>query len=188
METDGTCHSAHVKAAFRTNGLHQFLEAPTCSDMYSRSFSQFAQLEAVGRRDGSPLQKDQGRTVARDPKQSATQCDEGLPKHFHAAARRKRVGTSAAVPRWPLRHLEKTKPQLAAANFWRGGCEIKRGRAMQVPGRYPDIGRPSLTSTPVANMGRTILGAALMLRPGWRAGGPQFWREQPEGSEVCCVF
>jgi hypothetical protein len=144
--------------------------------------------QAVGRRDGSPLQKDQGRTAARDPKQSATQCDEGLPKHFHAAARRKRVGTSAAVPRWPLRHLEKTKPQLAAANFWRGGCEIKRGRAMQVPGRYPDIGRPSLTSTPVANMGRTILGAALMLRPGWRAGGPQFWREQPEGSEVCCVF
>ena len=50
----------------------------------------------------------------------------------------------------------------------RGDCEIKRGRAVQVPVRYPDIGRPSLARRLVANMGRTILGAALMLRPRWQ--------------------
>ena len=76
----------------------------------------------------------------------------------------------------------------------RGDCEIKRGRAVQVPVRYPDIGRPSLARRLVANMGRTILGAALMLRPlaadlsfQLRAGGPRFWREQPEGSGGGCA-
>ena len=49
--------------------------------------SKVAQAEAVGRRDGPPLQKHQRRTAARDPKQPATQCDEGLPEHFRAAAR-----------------------------------------------------------------------------------------------------
>ena len=49
--------------------------------------SKVAQGEAVGKRDGPPLQKHQRRTAARDPKQLATQCDEGLPEHFRAAAR-----------------------------------------------------------------------------------------------------